>query len=227
MIELVNCYKSYDGEKTYVLNNLDLKIEQGMFVAITGKSGSGKTTLLNILGTLDKPDKGSYVIDNVNIMKLGNKELSDFRNNNIGFVFQEYLLISYLSVKENILLPVLHKEKKQKYDFEKKADEIIQTLNIEKISNKKVTKLSGGEKQRVSLARALINNPLFILADEPTGNLDDKTAKMVLDYLLKINKKYKVTIVLVTHNSDLLSYANVVFDLEKGKLVLKKDNGKS
>lgn len=222
MIELVNCYKSYDGEKTFVLNNLNLKIEQGMFVAITGESGSGKTTLLNILGTLDEPNAGNYVINNVNILKLNSKELANFRNNNIGFVFQEYLLIPYLSVKENICLPVLHKDKKEKKFFERKAEEIIRTLNIEELSDKKSTKLSGGEKQRVSLARALINDPLLILADEPTGNLDNKTAKIVLDHLFKINKKYRVTVVLVTHDKDLLSYADVVLNLEKGKLVIKK-----
>lgn len=226
MIELVNCYKSYDGEKTYVLNNLNLKIEQGMFVAITGESGSGKTTLLNILGTLDEPNSGNYVINNVNILKLNGKELADFRNNNIGFVFQEYLLIPYLSVKENILLPVLHKDKKEKKVFERKAQEIIETLNIKKISNQKSTKLSGGEKQRVSLARALINDPLLILADEPTGNLDNKTARMVLDHLLKINKKYGVTVILVTHDKDLLSYADIVLNLEKGKLAIKKHDEK-
>lgn len=218
MIELANCYKSYDGEKTFVLNNLNLKIDKGSFIAITGESGSGKTTLLNILGTLDTPNKGNYVIDGINVLKLNNKEGSRFRNENIGFVFQEYLLIPYLSVKENIMLPILHKNKRERKIYDKKADEIIKTLNIKKISDKNVVKLSGGEKQRVSLARALINDPLVILADEPTGNLDEKTSKVVLDYLLKINKQYKITIVLVTHDKNLLSYADKVYKLEKGKL---------
>lgn len=224
MIELVNCYKSYDKEKTFVLSDLNIKIEKGEFIGITGKSGSGKTTLLNIIGTLDQLSSGKYVIDNVNISKLNARELAEFRNKNIGFVFQEYLLIPYLSVKENLLLPVLHVDKNKRKDYEDKAIHIASLLGIDKLMNQNTKKLSGGEKQRVSLARSIINDPLMILADEPTGNLDKENAIIVLKELVRINKTLGVTVIMVTHDESLLSVCDKVLNLKDGKLELSNQN---
>ena len=210
MIEITNGFKSYDNDKSYTLNNLSISIHEGELIGIVGASGSGKTTLLNILGTLDKLSSGKYVFDNTNIDNLSNKDLTLFRNNHIGFVFQEYILIPYLTVFENVLLPVLHLDKNEQKAYEDKAIRLLEKFGLLELKDKKAKKLSGGEKQRVSLARALIQNPSLILADEPTGNLDEMNSKLVIKELNRINKEEKVTVVIVTHDKSVLPICDKV-----------------
>src|SRR5690554_3180767 len=204
MIELLNCFKSYDKEQTYVLKNLNLKVKSGEMIAIVGKSGSGKTTLLNILGSLDIMQKGSYTFIDYNVDKMSKNKLYNFRNQNLGFVFQDYFLIPYLSVLENVLVSVMHLKKKIYEERKEQALMILAEMNMSGIVNRKARNLSGGEKQRVAIARALINNPKLILADEPTGNLDKDNEKIVLDELKRINFTNKVTIIIATHNEDII-----------------------
>lgn len=218
MIEITNGFKSYDNDKSYTLNNLSISIHEGELIGIVGASGSGKTTLLNILGTLDKLSSGKYVFDNTNIDNLSNKDLTLFRNNHIGFVFQEYILIPYLTVFENVLLPVLHLDKNEQKAYEDKAIRLLEKFGLLELKDKKAKKLSGGEKQRVSLARALIQNPSLILADEPTGNLDEMNSKLVIKELNRINKEEKVTVVIVTHDKSVLPICDKVFEISTGRL---------
>ena len=200
MIEIKNLNKSYNNQ--IVLNNLSMKIDKGDFISIVGPSGAGKTTLLNILGTIDdfdKNDKTSLLFEKTDLTKLNDKELSSFRNKKIGFIFQFHQLLPELTAKENILLPSMI----GKFDSSKSQDnlnKLSSILDINKILDKKPEFLSGGEKQRVAVARALINNPSLLLADEPTGNLDSDNAKKIQELFKKINKELGVTIVLVTHH---------------------------
>ncbi|MDY0210128.1 MAG: ABC transporter ATP-binding protein [Acholeplasma sp.] len=218
MIEITNGFKSYDGEKSYILNNVSITINEGDLIGIVGTSGSGKTTLLNILGTLDKLSSGRYVFDNTNIDRLNDQALTEFRNKHIGFVFQEYMLIPYLSALENITLPVLHLDKQTQKNYFDKANSLIDKFGIQSLKNKKTKNLSGGEKQRVSLARALIQNPGLILADEPTGNLDEDNAKLVIKELYRISKEEKVTVVIVTHDKSMLPICDKVYEIKSGRL---------
>ncbi len=221
MIELLNCFKSYDKEQTYVLKNLNLKVKSGEMIAIVGKSGSGKTTLLNILGSLDIMQKGSYTFIDYNVDKMSKNKLYNFRNQNLGFVFQDYFLIPYLSVLENVLVSVMHLKKKIYEERKEQALMILAEMNMSGIINRKARNLSGGEKQRVAIARALINNPKLILADEPTGNLDKDNEKIVLDELKRINFTNKVTIIIATHNEDIIELCDKIYILENGKLTHK------
>lgn len=215
MYKLENIYKSYDKEKTFVLNNLSFEIEDGDFIAITGASGSGKSTLLNILATLDKPTSGHYLQNGKNLVKLTLNQLAKFRNENIGVVFQEYNLIPEYTVKENVMLPLLfskHKDNKNNYEH------IVKSLGIDHLADKSSNLLSGGEQQRVAFARAIINNPNMILADEPTGNLDIENAGQLFKIVKKLNNDGK-TIVVVTHNLELAEKFTKIYNLEFGRLV--------
>lgn len=219
IIEIKNLTKKYG--KTYALKNVSLRIKQGEFIMIVGKSGSGKSTLLHILSGIDEPTKGSVVINNTNILELGNKDLAFFRRNNIGLVFQSYNLLPALNVKENILLPT--------YITGRSPDnlkDIVNILSLEDKLDSMPNELSGGGKQRVAIARALINDPKIILADEPTGNLDSKSAVEIMEYLRKCNKKGK-TIIMVTHDNELLKYATRIIKLQDGKIVGKRNEKKN
>ena len=217
MIEIKNLNKSYNNQ--IVLNNLSMKIDKGDFISIVGPSGAGKTTLLNILGTIDnfdKNDKTSLLFEKTDLSKLNDNELSSFRNKNIGFIFQFHQLLPELTAKENILLPSMI-GKFDSYESLNNLNKLSSILGINKILDKKPEFLSGGEKQRVAVARALINNPSLILADEPTGNLDSDNAKKIQELFKKINKELDVTIILVTHNEKFSKIASKRLVLKDGK----------
>ncbi len=213
MYNLNNVYKSYDKEKTFVISNLSLSFNQGDFIAIIGKSGSGKTTLLNLLSTIDLPDRGLYVFNEQNLNKLSLDALALFRNKHIGVVFQEYNLIPEYTVKQNILLPTVFSKVKQNNAF----DEIVEKLGIGHLLDKKAKLLSGGEQQRVAVARAIINKPSLVLADEPTGNLDPDNAEQLYEMLQNINQS-GTTVIIVTHNIAMADRFKTVYELKSGQL---------
>ena len=217
MIKAENIHHQY--EDLEVLRGINLEINQGEFVSIIGASGAGKTTLLQILGTLDKPSSGTVKINNQDITQLSEKELSLFRCNQIGFVFQFHNLLPEFTALENICLPgfIAGKDKKS---TENKARELLSLLNIENRSRHKPNEMSGGEQQRVAVARALINKPSIILADEPSGNLDSKNALELHNLLIELNKNLKQTIAVVTHNKELSDITDRCFEIHDG--VIKK-----
>ena len=201
-----------------VLKELDFEIEKGEFVSIIGASGSGKTTLLQILGTLENTDSGEIIIDEKSVQKLSAKELAIFRNQRIGVIFQFHNLLAEFSALENVCLPayIAGVSKKQ---AEKKGKEILNMLGLGDRMTHKSGELSGGEQQRVAVARALINSPAVILADEPSGNLDSKNAKDLHKLLLKLNQEKGQTIIIVTHNNELANMANRKLEMVDGKLI--------
>ena len=195
------------------VNNLNIRIDDGELVAITGKSGSGKTTLLNILGGLDKATGGSVCYDDTDITKLADTALADFRLNKIGFVFQFYDLIPELTAKENILLPS-KLAKKGKTDI----SDTVKKLGVENLLGRYPSELSGGQQQRVAIARALVNDPSVLLCDEPTGNLDSKTSSDVIGLLKRTSVEFHQTIVMITHNDDIARLADRIIRIEDGKI---------
>ena len=200
LLSAKNISKSFQDKK--VLDNINIEIKKSEVVAISGASGAGKTTLLNILSTLDKPDlsnNSSLIIDSKDIFKLNNNDLSLLRNQKIGFVFQFHELIPELSILENVCLPGWIKNDK---DVEEKAKELLNYFGLIDFINKKPSTLSGGEKQRVAIARSLINKPKIIFADEPTGNLDSKNSKILFDLFFKLRDDYNCSVVIVTHNEN-------------------------
>ena len=216
MIQANKINFSYGNLK--VLKDLDLQIEKDEFVSIVGASGCGKTTLLQLLGTLEKADSGEISIDGKIVNKLLDKQLSVFRNQKIGFVFQFHNLLAEFSALENVCLPAFIAGKSKK-EAEQKATEILTMLGMENRLSHKPNELSGGEQQRVAVGRALINSPAIILADEPSGNLDSKNAKDLHQLLLKLNQETGQTIVIVTHNDELANMANRKLEMVDGKLI--------
>ena len=217
MIELKLIDKSYGNQK--ILDKISLNIKKGEFISIVGPSGAGKTTLLNIIGTIedfDKSEKSKFLINSQDITKLSDKNLSKFRNDNIGFVFQFHQLLPELTVEENILLPTMIKGD-DKDSSDKYFIELISILGIDNILNKYPNSISGGERQRAAVARAMINKPSILLADEPTGNLDSKNEEEIISLFKKMNKDLGVTIVLVTHNHNFSKLADKCFTLRDGK----------
>ena len=208
--------KSFQGRK--VLDNIDIEIKKSEIIAISGASGAGKTTLLNILSTLDKPDENtnsSLIIDGENIFNLSNANLSKLRNTKIGFVFQFHELIPELNVMENICLPGWIKNDSKVAD---NANSLISYFGLEKLKNKKPNTLSGGEKQRAAIARAMINNPKIIFADEPTGNLDSTNSKILFDIFFKLRDDYDCSIVIVTHNPENAKKCDRKLQIVDGKI---------
>ena len=218
ILNVKNVKKEYANgdKKLYALDDVSLAINQGEFIAIIGPSGSGKSTLLHIIGGIDKPTSGKVLINGADISSLRSDKMTIFRRQNIGIVYQFYNLIPTLNAEDNITLPVLLDGKK--VDKEK-LEELIQLLNLEKRRNAMPSELSGGEQQRVSIGRALINNPSILLADEPTGNLDSKASKEIVEIFKYYNKTYKQTILLVTHDEEIALQADRIIKLQDGKIV--------
>ena len=217
MIEIKLIDKSYGNQK--ILDKISLSIKKGEFISIVGPSGAGKTTLLNIIGTIedfDKSEKSRFLINSQDLTKLSDKDLSKFRNENIGFVFQFHQLLPELTVEENILLPTMIKGD-EKDSSDKYFIELISILGIDSVLNKYPNSISGGERQRAAVARAMINKPSILLADEPTGNLDSKNEEEIISLFKKVNKDLGVTIILVTHNDNFSKLADKCFTLKDGK----------
>lgn len=198
------------------LNNVNISVKNEEFVSITGTSGSGKSTLLHLLGGLDRPTSGQVFIGDKNIFKMNDDELTIFRRRKMGFVFQNYNLIPILNVYENIVLPTKLDGKQPDTKF---VDEIIESLGLTKKINSYPNNLSGGQQQRVAIARALVSKPTILLADEPTGNLDSKTSMEVILLLKKMNKQFKQTIIIITHNDEIAQMTDRIIRIEDGKIV--------
>ena len=218
ILQTINLKKYYgEGENIVkAIDNTNINIFQGEFVAIVGKSGSGKSTLLHMLGALDKPTSGEVIIDNKYISTMKEEELAIFRRRKIGFIFQYYNLISSINVWENIVLPIGLDSRRVDKDF---VNDILDTLGLKEKKHNMPNTLSGGQQQRVAIARALASKPSIILADEPTGNLDSKTEEEVLTLLKLTAKKYNQTIVMITHDEGIAQMADRIICIEDGKVV--------
>jgi len=220
MLNINKVSKSFH-QRGIVLNDLSLIVNEGDSVSISGPSGSGKTTLLNIIGLLDRPDSGEVIFKGMSILKYDQEESAAYRNRNIGFVFQDHLLLPYLTVKENILLPLIA-SKTEESEYRKKVDEslkIMERTGISDLADKYPYQISGGEAQRATLVRALVNKPSILLLDEPTGSLDKKNAGNLGDLLIRMNMDYGITLILATHSHDLAEKMKIQYSLSEGKLV--------
>ena len=205
MLKAENIYKNFGSLQ--ILKGVNLEVKSGEIVSIVGASGAGKSTLLHIIGTLDKPNKGEVYIDNVNVTKLNTKAISAFRNQNLGFIFQFHHLLPEFTALENICMPAFI-AKKPKADAKKRALHLLDILGLKERAQHKPNTLSGGEQQRVAVARALINNPSLIMADEPSGNLDSNSAKDLHQLFFDLRDQFKQTFIIVTHNEDLATMAD-------------------
>ena len=206
------------GHKLHILRKLNLEVKKGEFVSILGKSGSGKSTLLNVMGLLDKIDSGKIWINDREVSSLSEDERNNIKNNFLGFVFQFHYLMSEFTALENVMIPALLNNFKNKNVIEKEAKNLLEIVGLAERMKHKPNQLSGGEKQRVAIARAMINKPSLILADEPTGNLDEDTSEMIFSLFKKINKEHNQSIVVVTHARDLSQVTDRQIYLKKGIL---------
>ena len=228
MIEIKNITKIYQSGnvKMKALDDVSFTIQKGEFVAIMGPSGSGKSTLMYILGALDSPTSGRYFLDKQDVSKLSDDELTDIRQNKIGFVFQSFNLLPRATVLQNVILPLIY-TKVPRNEREKRARRALQDAGFDEAHFKHLSnQLSGGEMQRVAIARALVNNPDLILADEPTGNLDTKTGEIVLNAFQKLHSEQNRTIILITHESYVARHADRIIHIQDGKILSDKKNTK-
>lgn len=219
MIALKSVSKKYEmgGEDIIALDNVDLKIEPGDFIAIMGPSGSGKSTLANIVGGLDSPDSGQVLVNDKDIAKMSDKSLSAYRNKTIGFVFQSFNLQPTYTALENVMVPLVF-ARVSPSERRKKAEECLKAVGLQDRMNHRPGQLSGGQRQRVSIARALANQPEIIIADEPTGNLDSKKGAEIVDLLKELNKNQNLTLLVITHDSNVAREAKKVITIKDGRL---------
>jgi ABC-type lipoprotein export system ATPase subunit len=227
LLELRNIYKSYNsnqpGHTKQVLNGISMELDQGENLAILGPSGSGKSTLLNIIGTLDMPDSGDIIFNGSKINDYTDDQLSTFRNQQIGFIFQSHHLLPQCTVLENVLVPTLPvKDTDFKKECRSRALELIKEVDLWEHKDKLPGTLSGGECQRVAVIRALINKPKLLLADEPTGSLDRRNAMVIISLLMELNTEFNTSLIIVTHSLEICSKINKAFNLVDGQLVLSR-----
>jgi len=215
MIEVKDIHKSF-GELE-VLKGVNLKVKKGEIVAIVGKSGAGKTTLLQIIGTLDRPTKGEVMIDGTDVFRMKDNEMAAFRNKHIGFIFQFHQLLPEFTALENVCIPAMIAREKES-EYKPRAEKLLRELGLAERMGHKPNELSGGEKQRVAAARALMMAPDIILADEPTGSLDEKNKKELSELLLQLHKEYGQTILLVTHDKELAAIADRIIEIKDGRI---------
>jgi putative ABC transport system ATP-binding protein len=218
-IHLENVHKIYDLGEVQVpaLRGVSLEVRKGEFVAVMGASGSGKSTLMNILGCLDRPTRGRYILDGVDVSSLSNVELARIRNRKIGFVFQQFNLLARTSALENVELPTIYAGISPQ-ERDKRAQQALERVGLADRAEHFPSQLSGGQQQRVAIARALVNHPAIVLADEPTGNLDSRTSVEIMDILQGLNEEEGLTVILVTHEPDIALYAKRVLEFRDGKL---------
>lgn len=220
IIAIKNLHKIYnsDSVSVHAVNGVDVAFEEGEFTAIVGPSGSGKTTLLNIVGGLDNATEGSVEIDGVKINELSARKLTDFRMKNIGFVFQAYNLIPVLTAKENVEF-IMHLQGAKKTDRDARTSELLKAVGLGEMMDRRPSKLSGGQQQRVAVARALASKPKFVLADEPTANLDSHSTENLLDIMEQLNKEENITFIFSTHDQRVVNKARRVITIEDGKII--------
>lgn len=219
ILELNNINKIYgDKIKTQVLFDVNLTFEESSFNSIIGSSGSGKSTLMNIMGTLDKPTSGEVLIKGVDTFNMNKNQLAELRNETIGFIFQFHYLLPEFTVFENVLMPFRIKNSKVTKEAINRANDLIEIVGLTKVKNNRATDISGGQQQRAAIARALINNPRIILGDEPTGNLDSETTEIVYNLLKDINKEYKSTFIVITHDKRIAEKADRIIEIKDGKI---------
>lgn len=221
VIELKNIDKFYyTGVATQVLFDVNLQLRQGSFNSIVGPSGSGKSTLMNLIGTLDKPTKGEIYIDAKRTDKMTKKELAELRNKTIGFVFQFHYLLPEYTALENVLLPHRISKEKVTYETKKRALDLLKFIGIEDVKNNLANNMSGGQQQRTAIARALMNNPKILLADEPTGNLDTDSTDNVYELFREINEEFKTTIIVITHERRIAEKTDRIIEIRDGRIHL-------
>ena len=221
IIKLNNIVKKFyisEPNELEILHGISLEVEEGEFVAIVGPSGSGKSTLMNIIGALDRPTSGTYFLDGINVEEASDSELSEIRNQKIGFVFQTYNLIPKTNAIKNIELPMLYAGL-DRAERKEKAEKLLELVEMSDRAKHLPEELSGGQKQRVAIARAMANNPSIILADEPTGALDSKTGRLVMDLFHKLNKEEHKTIILITHSNELAEETDRIIHIKDGTIV--------
>lgn len=220
VLEIKHVHKVYNSSevKVHAVNDISLDFEKGEFAAIVGPSGSGKTTLLNMIGGLDTPTEGEILVDNTNLAGLKSSGLIDFRMRNIGFVFQSYNLIPVLTAKENVEF-IMNLQKWSKKDRDERTLELLKAVGLEDRVNSRPSKLSGGQQQRVAVARALASKPKFVLADEPTANLDSKSTETLLDIMEELNREEGITFIFSTHDARVVKKARRVITVEDGKVI--------
>lgn len=226
VIDIKNICKTYfmgSGMKQDVLKNVNLCVEEGEFIAIMGPSGAGKSTFMNILGCLDRPTAGSYVLDDREVSHMSDNDLAYVRNHKIGFVFQGFNLLMRRTLTDNVALPLIYANDTKKEARQKRAVEKLELVGLTGFTDRYPNQISGGMQQRVAIARALVNNPEMILADEPTGNLDSKTSDEIMLFLQKLNREEKITIVLVTHEPDIAAYAQRLIRIVDGTVAYDGD----
>ena len=219
MIELRNVNKIYGTEiKNQVLYDINLCFEEGSFNSIIGQSGSGKSTLLNIIGTLDQATSGDVFIAGTNMKEMNANRLADYRNQTIGFVFQFHYLLPEFTALENVLMPCQIKNGRVTKEIIKKAEQIMELVGLDKVKNNMATRMSGGQQQRTAIARALMNEPKLILADEPTGNLDSDSTENIYELLRSINDQYKTTFVIITHDRRIAEKTDRIIEIKDGRI---------